>query len=344
MEPLRWQVIAEGVFAPAVVATGERGLTLFARAASGELVVFQRDRGEWTAPRSLGIPLARSEGPGSPTVPVEWPIAACATGPEEIQILARGAEGELVHGTLRAGEWGGFDCIGTPANWIGGLAVPMGLASAPSACSCGRGRMDVFAVGAAGALLHSQWDGKEFAEFESLGGVAREGCSDDPLASGVSATSCGARAIAVAARGTSGDLLMKWWNGASWTAFASVGVPEEPDPIYPAVPCQVPLAGSPVACGGGSTRLDVFARGQRGNLLHKRWDGKNWSAFESLGLPRSAQDGERIPFTGRSVACVWGKFQLDVFARGSDGKLYGLCWNGIGTMIRPESEAAGGAV
>jgi len=27
--------------------------------------------------------------------------------------------------------------------------------------------MDVFAVGAAGALLHSQWDGKEFAEFES---------------------------------------------------------------------------------------------------------------------------------------------------------------------------------
>ncbi len=337
MERLRWQVVAERVSAPAAVATGERRLTLFARGTGGELLVLQRDGGDWTAPRSLGIPLARTQGPGSPTVPVEWPIAACATSPEEIQLVACGTEGELVHGTFRAGEWGGFDCIGAPANWIGGLAVPMGLASAPSACSRGPGRMDVFAVGAAGALLHSQWDGKDFAEFESLGGVAREGRGDDPLANGVSATSCGPRAIAVAARGASGDLLVKWWSGASWTAFTSVGMPEEPDPIYPAVPCQVPLAGSPVVCGGGSTRLDVFARGQRGDLLHKWWDGKEWSRFESLGLPRSARDDERIPFTDRSVACVWGRFQLDVFARGSDGKLYCLSSNESGAMVGPES-------
>ncbi len=333
MEPGRWQVIAERVSAPAAVATDERRVTLFLRGAGGDLLVLERDRNGWTAPRSLGIPLARVEGPGSPTVPVEWPIAACVTGPGEIQLVGRGPEGELVHATFRSGEWNGFDCIGSPANWIGGMAVPMGLASPPSVCSRAPGSMDVFAVGAAGALLHSQWNGKEFGEFESLGGIATAGRGDDPIPNGVAATSCGARAIAVVTRGAAGDLLVKWWSGASWTAFASVGLPEEPDPTYPAVPCQVPLSGLPVASGGGSTRLDVFARGQRGDLLHKWWDGKNWSRFESLGLPRSLKDGERIPFTGRSQTCVWGRFQLDVFARGSDGKLYGLSSNESGAML-----------
>src|SRR5437763_954090 len=151
MEPRRWQVIAERVSAPAAVAAGERRVTLFARGTGGDLLVLQRD-GEWTAPRSLGIPLARIDGAGSPTVPVDWPIAACATGPEEVQLVGRGAEGELVHGTFRAGAWDGFECIGSPANWVGGLAVPLGLGSSPSACSRGPGSMDVFAVGSAGAL------------------------------------------------------------------------------------------------------------------------------------------------------------------------------------------------
>src|SRR5258705_558023 len=107
MEPLRWLVIAERVSAPAAVATGERRLTLFARGAGGDLVVLERDPGDWTAPRSLCIQLSRTQGPGSPPIPVEWPIAACATGPVAIQLVARGAEGELVHGTFRAGEWDG---------------------------------------------------------------------------------------------------------------------------------------------------------------------------------------------------------------------------------------------
>ena len=53
-----WQVIAQRVSAPAAVASGERRVTLFARGTEGDLLVLQRDRGEWTAPRSLGIPLS----------------------------------------------------------------------------------------------------------------------------------------------------------------------------------------------------------------------------------------------------------------------------------------------
>ena len=47
MGTVRWQVIAERVFAPAA---GERRVTLFARVAGGEMLVLQRDRGQWTPP------------------------------------------------------------------------------------------------------------------------------------------------------------------------------------------------------------------------------------------------------------------------------------------------------
>jgi hypothetical protein len=340
VEPLRWLEIAEGVSCPAAVASGERRVTLFARGAGGELLVFEREQGAWSGPRSLGVPLARTEDGGSPTMPVDWPIAACATGPAEIQLLARGPEGELVHGTLRGSEWGGFECVGLPADQVGATAVPMGLASAPTACSRGSGKMDVFAVESSGRLLHSEWDGAEFAEFELLGTVVI-GERIEPVRGPISACGCGVRAMAIAARGALGDLLIKWWDGAKWTPFASLGFATAPDPVYPAVDFSVPIASAPVACGGGSTRLDVFARGQAGDLLHKWWDGKDWSPFESLGLPRSGADGAPTAFTGVSLACVWGKFQLDVFARAADGKLYNASSKGTWDHERPAPEDTG---
>ena len=83
-----------------------------------------------------------------------------------------------------------------------------------------------------------------------------------------------------------------------------------------------------VACGGGSKRLDIFARGPRGDMLHKRWDGKSWTPFESLGRPPSEQPDVPMAFAGVSLAGVWGRFQLDVFARAADGKLYHTTSNG----------------
>jgi hypothetical protein len=305
---------------------------LFVRGQGGELLVLERDGSAWSEPRSLGVPLVRSAG--SPVMPVDWPIAACATGPAEIHLLARGPEGELLHGTLCGSEWGGFDCIGSPAAWVGATAVPMGLASAPAACSRAPGSMDVFAVGAAGALLHTTWHGNEFAEFESLGGVVREGRAEEPLAGPISATNCGAQAMAVAARGGAGDLIVKWWNGTSWTPFGSLGFATQPDSIYPAVEISVPLTSAPVACGGGLARLDIFARGPRGDLLHKRWDGKSWTPFESVGRPPSSQSDAPTAFAGVSLAGVWGRFQLDLFARAADGKLYHATSNGTGDVTR----------
>jgi Repeat of unknown function (DUF346) len=324
--PLRWSAIAENVSSPVAVASGERRVTVFCRGPTGELLLIAGDRGEFQPPTTLGVPLARA---GRATLPVDWPISACATGPGEIQLLARGPEGELLHGTLKDTEWGGFDAIGAPATWFGTVAVPMGLGSAPVACSCLPGTMDVFALGASCDLLHSPWDGKEFAEFESLGAAIADATAGCPVPPPLSATACGVRSIALAARGVRGDLLLKWWDGTKWSAFASLGLASEPDQLYPAAQVPTPLSGPPVCAGGGSTRLDIFARGQRGDLLHKWWNGRDWTRFESVGCP-ATPEGALIPFTSTSVACAWGKFQLDVFARASDGKLYAATWSGNG--------------
>src|SRR5438445_165695 len=225
--PPRWQVIAEDAFAPAAVATGDRGVALLLRGPRGELLLRERREDVWGELRSLGVPLARVEASGEP-MPVEWPIAACATAPDQIQLLARGPEGELLHGVLRGGACEEFDCVGAPA--VGD--VPMGLSAAPTACSRAPGRMNVFAVGAAGALLHTEWSDAGFEGFESLGGAPSAGATA-PVHGPISACACGSR-MGVFARGAAGDLLLQWWDGARWSGFASLGAPETPDPVYPA--------------------------------------------------------------------------------------------------------------
>lgn len=287
-----WVAIAEGLYYPAVATIGEQGLLLFARDAGGELSVREHDGKEWAPARSLG----------APGVQIEGPLSACSTGDGVMHLLARGADGELLHGTLRDQLWSGFVPIGVPS--VAG--VPMGLATAPTACSRARGEMDVFAVNIGGDLLQATWNEEGFTPFEPLG----------PSTCAVAAAACGSRVVALVARGSAGDLAVKWRNDERWSASTSLGAPEEEDVLYPGIPHRLPFSGAPAACGGGSTRLDVFARSPSGDLVHTWWNGKEWSSFASLGMPRAA------PFIGASLACAWRRFRLDVFARAADGKLY----------------------
>lgn len=284
--------LAEGLHSPAVAALGERGLLLFARDDAGALSLRTHDGQEWAPARSLGALGAHLEGP----------FTACGTGDGAVHLLARGFDGELLHGIFRDPQWSGFDLIGVPS----AAGVPMGLSTAPTACSRARGDMDVFAVNIASELLRAVWSEAGFTPFEPIGSAP----------GAVAAAACGSRAVALITRGATGDLSVKWWNGERWTGFSSLGAPEEDDVFYPGNPRRVPLSGAPICCGGGPTRLDTFARGAGGDLLHKWWNGKAWSPFESLGMPLGA------PFTGASLACVWRKFRLDVFARAADGRLY----------------------
>ena len=136
----------------------------------------------------------------------------------------------------------------------------MGLASAPTACCRERGRLDVFAVSGDGDLLHTRWDGEGFSDCESLGGIGTP-ARDAPVFGAISAFDAGADRMGIVARARSGDVVVKWWSGGEWRLFVPLHGPDEIDPLDPALDLMRPLAGSPAACGGGSTRADVFVRG-----------------------------------------------------------------------------------
>ena len=315
----RWSVAGEDVFCPAAAAVGDRTVALFMRSASGELLV-RGCTSELGEIRSLGVPTARVEG-SRVLLPVEWPIAACGTGDGTVHLLARGAEGELVHGRMRGEEWSGFDSIGIPVPPEHGAEYPMGLAGAPAACCRERGRLDVFAVSGDGDLLHASWDGEEFSECESLGGIGTPG-RDAPVFGAIAAFDAGPKTMGVVARARSGDVVVKWWSGGGWRPFVPLHGPDEIDPLDPALALMRPLAGRPAACGGGSTRADLFVRGPRGSLFYAIWNGERWSPLQSLGMPRSGADSRPVPVTGGQVACAWSRYRLDVFVCATDGRLY----------------------
>ena len=323
--PAEWSAVGAGLFCPVVVAPAPGRVVLLARTASGELV--RRDRlpdGGWGKARSLGVPTARSAG-GGMDVPVDWQLAACGGGSGgadagSIELVARSPDGDLLHLLRLGGGRPRFECLGAPAAVAGGRAIPVGIASAPAVCRVASDRLDIFAVGQSGELLHAARNGGGWAPFDTLG--APPGA---PLPEAVAACACGASSIAVFRRGSAGDLLLKWWDGAAWSKYASLGQPQAPDPSYPAVLAPAPLSGPPAACSWGPSRLDVFARGASGDLAHAWWDGGDWSSFESLGLPVAA--GQAAPLTGAVSACSAGEGACDIVAGAVDGRLYHAVWS-----------------
>ena len=327
---MKWEALGGGLFNPVAISSGPGRLTLLARSSNNELLLREWQDEAWREPRSLGNPIARV-GRLAISIPADWPLAACPSGGPWPHLLARGPDGELLH--CRGDEGGEriiFEYVGAPAALAAGrLAIPMGLGGPPSACSPSPNRVHVFAAGHGGSLLHAVWDGEAWGEFESLGAPMlgdSEGSRPYLLSGPVSCCSAGDQ-IAVFIRGPVGDLLMKWWDGTQWNQFESLGSPRDYDSIYPAVTVPVPLTGHPTACSWGPSRLDVFARGSHGDMLHRSWNGNQWGQFESLRTP-SGEGGTAVPFVGMATACSWGQGRLDVFARALDGQLYHAWWDG----------------
>jgi hypothetical protein len=327
---MRWQSIGTGIFNPVAFSPRTGYLSLLCRGRDNDLVLRELREGAWSQPTSFGVPVAGVDG-SIASIPVDWPLAVCPSGGRWPHLLARGPDGELLH--LAGGEGGWqprFDYVGAPSALAAGtLVIPMALGGPPTACGRDSERVDVFAAGQGGSLLHAIWDGQDWREFESLGApTLGEGEQSRlyPLSGPVSCCRSGDQ-IAVFTGGPVGDLLMKWWDGNEWSRFESLGSPKDYNPSYPAVTIPAPLSGPPVACSWGAGRLDVFARGPHGDMLHRGWDGERWGQFESLGMPTDARD-MAIPFVGTATACTWGTGRLDVFARAVDGHLYHTWWDG----------------
>jgi hypothetical protein len=76
------------------------------------------------------------------------------------------------------------------------------------------------------------------------------------------------------------------------------------------------VTSAPGVAAWGANRLDVFARGQNGNMWHLVWDGSQWMNWEDLGGPIVSDP-----------ACVsWGPNRIDCFARGPQDHVWQKAW------------------
>jgi len=124
------------------------------------------------------------------------------------------------------------------------------------------------------------------SDWQALGGA---------LDGGVAAASWGtfeSEIFAVDAR--TGEVLNRYWDGASWHAWEPLGGE---------------FTGTPAASARDADRIDVLAIGRDGILRQRWWDGTQWAPWREVpGAP------------GRAVAvsCSWIGAELRVFVVGPD--------------------------
>lgn len=323
-----WHLLGHGLFCPLAVTDAPGHLSVFARSAAGELVRRRWGIGGWGSLNSFGVPCARRGGAGG-SVGVDWQLSGCPGGERIVLLFGRSPDGEVLYQCVADDPTGDFDCLGAPSGLLRDIEVPLGIAGPPAVCADADGGVDLFATSYDGQLLHATRRGGVWSDFEALGpATVRVVGGDHPVPLPAMLAACrSGQDLGVFARGPAGDLLMKWCRGNRWAEWISLGCPELPDPLYPAVTVPAPLSSYPAACSWGPNRLDVFARGAAGDMLHRWWDGSEWSRFESLGMPVTG-DLVALPFTGTVTACTWGADRLDVFGRALDGGLYHARFDG----------------
>jgi hypothetical protein len=267
---------------------GSGRLDVFGRGADSS-VVHEWFAGSWAGPESLGG-VATSD----PTA-VSW-------GPDRIDVFVRGTDDSLWHRWWE-GSWYPWERLGgvlasgpDVASWTSHLSYQV---AGQDPLSVAR-RLDVFAKGPDGSLMHKWYDGLAWSGWESLGGVI----TSDP-----SAVSWGLGRIDVFARGTDNQLWHKWFDGTAWGEWEPLGGA---------------LASAPDASSWDKGRLDVFAQGTDGGIWHKWFDG-TWSDWQPLGGPVTpGGDGAN----GDPSAAGWGPGRIDLFVPGKDGALYHRWYDG----------------
>lgn len=244
-----WEVTPAGsdriTSAPAAISWNTQRIDVFARGASGDLAHANYDTGWSSSWETLGGQIV-----GAPTV------SSWQQGRMDIFVQGTSASGpNMFHKWLSNFKW--FDWEQTP---VGNNHIT----SAPTAVSWASGRIDVFARGESGELLHCWFDGS-WHNWESLGGQ---------IVGAPTVTSWSPGRLDIFAQGVNGsgpNMYHKWWSDNRWFNWelAPVG--------------NSRISGAPTAVSWGSGRIDIFARGEGGDQLHSWFSGGNWASWESLG-------------------------------------------------------------
>jgi hypothetical protein len=230
----------------------------------------------WRFGNSGGVSSTRPTGGGS----------ASTRGTARLDLFAQGTNTtgpNTYHKWEDAGPW---------SSWVSLENANVRITSAVASVSWSSDRIDLFARGTSGNLLHKWW-GASTGWVNDW--VSNGGC----IIGAPTVTSWSANRLDVFAQGcnaTGSNLVHNWWDGAHWwweAVYESAGVR---------------ITSSPSATAWAQGRIDVFARGTAGDLLHKWYDGTSWSDWHSEG-------GGII---GAPVVASWASCRLDVFVVGTN--------------------------
>jgi hypothetical protein len=233
-----------------------------------------------------------------------------------------------------------------PSSWHGpGTSVGGTITSSPDVASQGPGKLDLFARGTDGALWHRTWSGSAWSNWSSLGGYLKPGSGPGAVSKEWPTVDVFARTstnglenwfnngstwagpgttvtgeitsdpdLAAAtvgqldlfARGTSGSLMHKHWNGSSWSNWENMGG-------------QLKEGSGPTAVSKSSGTLDVFGRTPENTIVNWYFDGTSWHGpGYTVGGNITSDPDVAVPAPG----------QLDLFVRGTDGALWHKWWSG----------------
>jgi hypothetical protein len=213
-------------------------------------------------------------------------IAVAARQPSSYDAFWKGAGGHVfTNWKIQQSSWQAPN-----GGEIFNASQPYSLKEAPTAYASAPQALDVFGRNTNNEILRFQWRGGAWT-YSSMGGSA----GGPP---GAAAGEENRKIVGVI--WTDGTFRFRRYNGTSWTAWAAFG--NGFDPTY-----------RPVIVASGRDTFHVFVRVPGGNVSWARLHNGVWSSqWSTLGGP----------FAGPIAAASHNVNKVDVFARGTDNKLY----------------------
>jgi len=179
------------------------------------------------------------------------------------------------------------------------------ITSDPDISSWEPGRLDVFARGTNGELLHRWYRNNEWSWWENLGGNIAAG-------SGPSSVSWAPGRIDVVARGTDNSVLHWGYSeGVGW-ALDNLGGN---------------IASDPEIASREYGHLEIYAKNTQNNLIYKWYLHGEWSNWVNLGGTLASGPG----------ATSWNQNALDVVARAPDNTVTHWGWNSTSGWAAPDT-------
>jgi hypothetical protein len=255
-----------------------------------------------------------SSGPGYATpqltayAPI-FPITAISRSSGTLDVFFRGgqASGDSTPGVPYTSGWNG-------SSWTTNTRLSGILNSGIAAVPRGASRIDAYGVGTDGVVYSNSWTGSSWTGWSNpLGSMPVQASAFTPAA--VSRTSS---TIDLFVRGNDGKVYWNDYNGSSWSGYQVVGTHT--------------IAGPPAAVARGANRIDLYGLTNGGAscatagcvVLSASWNGpgNSWIDWTS---PLGTTPMVSFPVVANPPQ---DNNHIDVFARGTDGKMYWNGWNG----------------